>query len=129
LLYAEQRGACGVLACVSVCVPAASVLAHRQLPPSGKLVSWAIRSRTFVERHDNVGPQKTLNLHRTLGREHVLRSVEMTAELHPVFAKLTELGQAHDLITAAIGEDRPIPIHELVQSAKASDAFRPRSQH
>ena len=47
-------------------------------------------------------------------------------------AFLTDLGQpreAHHLIAAAVGEDRPLPTHEPVQPAQARNPLGAGSQH
>ena len=53
----------------------------------------------------------------------------MAAKLDAFFGQLAQIGQAHHLITAAIGKDRAIPAHEIVQPAKPRNPFRTRAQH
>jgi hypothetical protein len=42
---------------------------------------------------------------------------------------LPELRQRHDLETTGVGQDRAIPVHELVQTAERRDPLGARPQH
>ncbi|MNT34611.1 hypothetical protein D3C72_1706050 [compost metagenome] len=53
----------------------------------------------------------------------------MAAEGYALLGQLAELGQRHDLEAAAIGEDRPLPIHEVMQPAQACHPLGARPQH
>ena len=99
--------------------------AHRAL---GLLVR-ARQPHALVELHLDVRAQKALDLHRTLGREFVPRSVDMRLEGHAALAELAQLGEAHHLKAAGIGEDRMGPVHEFVQAPERGDPLGPRRQH
>ena len=45
----------------------------------------------------------------------------MALEAHPLLAHLPQVGEAHHLIAAAVGQDRPVPAHEGVQAAEPRD--------
>src|SRR5690606_40175859 len=49
----------------------------------------------LVERHDDVGSQQPLDLHRSLGREQMLRSVEMRFERDAFLAALGQRSEEH----------------------------------
>ncbi len=53
----------------------------------------------------------------------------MAAELDPFFGQFVEIGEAHHLVAAAIGQDRAIPVHEAVQPAQPRHPLGPRAQH
>ena len=61
-------------------------------------------------------------------REQMRVAVEMRAEQHALFGDLAQAVQTEDLESAGIGEDRPRPGHELVQSAEPADGFVPGTQ-
>ncbi len=69
----------------------------------------------LVERHGNVAANAVLKSYGLFGRQHVAASVEMRAELDTLVGHLVEVGQAHDLKAAAVGENRPRPAHEPVE--------------
>ena len=60
--------------------------------------------------------------------EEQQRAIEVRPELHPVCLNLADSSQAEDLKPAAVGQNRPIPPHEAVQSADFRDEFRPWPQ-
>ncbi len=103
--------------------------AHRQLHRARDLVARAVSARAFVERHDDVRAEQPLDLHRALGGEHVLAAVDVAAKLHAFLGQLAQLGKAHHLIAAAVGQDRARPVHELVQAAEPRDALGAGAQH
>jgi len=49
----------------------------------------------------------------------------MRSELDPVGFDFADLGETEHLKTAAIGENRLVPIHELVQPAGGGDDIKP----
>ena len=57
------------------------------------------------------------------------RSVEVAGKSDAFLGHLGQLAEAHHLIAAAVGQDRPFPAHEPVQPAKLCDAFRAGPQH
>ncbi len=58
-----------------------------------------------------------------LGREAVVRAVEVALEGDAVVVDLAQLAERHDLEPARVGQDRPVPGHEAVQAAEAGDAL------
>ena len=57
------------------------------------------------------------------------RAVDMRLEGHAALVELAQLGERHDLEAAGIGEDRPGPVHEVMQAAERGDALGARAQH
>ena len=52
------------------------------------------------------------------------RAIEVRFEGRALLAQLAQVSQAEDLEAAAIGQDRPVPVHEGVQPAELLDQFR-----
>ena len=78
----------------------------------------------FVKGHDDVRAQRFLDLHGILGADEMLRpAVEMGLERHALFGDLPEVRQAEDLEPSAVGQDRPMPAHELLHPAELPDQF------
>ena len=59
----------------------------------------------------------------------MLGPVEVAAEFDAFLGQLVEVGQAHHLVAAAVGQDRAIPVHEFMQSAEPGDPLRAGAQH
>jgi len=53
----------------------------------------------------------------------------MRTEGDALLRQLAQLRQRHHLEAAAVGEDRPRPVHEGVQAAERGDALSPRPEH
>jgi hypothetical protein len=98
-----------------------------------------VERRALVEDQRDVGVQRGLDLHRRLGPHEDLVAVARVAEGHALLgdpqhrlaarprAGLLDLvghvAVAHreDLEAARVGDDRPLPPHELVQAAELVD--------
>ena len=77
----------------------------------------------------DIGAEQTLDFDGALRGKHVRCSVHMRLEAYALLADLAQLAQRHDLESARVGEDWPVPAHEGVQPAKSGDAFSARAQH
>ncbi len=53
----------------------------------------------------------------------------MALEGHPVLADLGDLGQRHHLEAAAVGQDRPLPAHQVMQAAQPLHPLGPGPEH
>src|SRR5215471_640521 len=84
--------------------------------------------QAVVQNHDNVGAERSLNIHRDLGTEEVTASVQVRLKTYPVLADVSQGTEAEDLVSAAVGQNRPIPAHESVQSSKLRHGFVSRPQ-
>ena len=93
----------------------------------GLLASDAPRC-ALVERHHDIGSQRPLDVHHSLGCEEMTGPVDVAPEDHTVVPDLVAVCEREDLVAARVGEDRPIPAHEFVDSAQLLDQFMPRTQ-
>ncbi len=53
----------------------------------------------------------------------------MAAKLDAFLGQFPEVGEAHHLISAAVGQDRARPVHEFVQAAQLRHPLRAGAQH
>ena len=124
---------------LGVPVQAAAQPAVRALGGARGVVAVDVERRALVEDQRDVGAERGLDLHARLGRHEVLGAVEVGAEAHALLldrhdravalagrAALDLVGDAavahrEDLEAAGVGDDRPVPAHELVQAAEAGD--------
>ena len=83
----------------------------------------------FVQRHGDVGVQLALDFDRPFRGEHVTGPVDVRSEGHAIFGYFAQLGQAHNLESSAVGQNRPRPVHERVQSAHFRDQVFAGPQH
>ena len=83
----------------------------------------------FVELHLDVGAEQALDFDGALGRQQVRGAVDVRLEGDALVGDLRELGEAHDLEAAGVGEDRTVPAHEAVQAAEPGDALGTGAQH
>ncbi len=75
----------------------------------------------FVKRHDDVSAQADLRLHRTFRAEEMRRPIQMRTERHAFLGDFAQIIQAEHLEAARVGENRPRPRHEAMQSAQLAD--------
>ena len=82
--------------------------------------SWI--AHALVELHDDVRPELLGDVHVRLGSPGEPATVVVDRAKHdPVVRELHELLVAEDLEAAGVGEDRPVPLHELMKSAELAD--------
>ena len=84
--------------------------------------------QTFVEGHRHIGAERFLNLDHALGRQVMQRAVQVGLERHAVVRHLAERRQTEYLVAPAIGQDRPRPSHEPVQTAQFRDQLMARPE-
>ena len=82
---------------------------------------------TFVERHGYCRTEIRLYPHAFFGTHKDTVSVEMAVESHAFFLDLSELSERKDLKTAAVGQNRRIPMNEFVKTSRFRDEFVARS--
>src|SRR5439155_6317199 len=88
----------------------------------GELGVWDACRRTDVEAHRDVGPELRLDRGCELGREASRLAVVDRAEGDAVVVDPEQrVAQGEDLEAAGVGEDRPVPACECVQTAKLRD--------
>ena len=83
---------------------------------------------TFVQRMDDVGAKRLLDLDRQLGGEEPLGAVDRRAEPHAIRGNLPELGQAEHLEAAGVGQDGAVPRHEAMEPAEVAHQLVARAQ-
>ena len=88
----------------------------------------ALPRNDVIELHDHVGAEVALDLHHALRRERVLRAVDVAAKLDAVLAHGAQPLEREDLKATGVGEDRPIPSHEPMQSAEIANQLVARPQ-
>ena len=66
-------------------------------------------------------PSCGLNVGRPLRRQQVRRPVQVRSKLGAVVGDAPAPGQAEHLIAAAVGQDRPVPPDEAMESARPRD--------
>ena len=77
----------------------------------------------LVKRHDDVGAQTTLDVHRRFRGQRRRLAIQVETELHALFTDLA-VGQREYLEPAGIGEDGLVPTHQSVQTAMTFDQLR-----
>jgi hypothetical protein len=80
--------------------------------------------RTFIERHHHIRTQDRLNVHHALRCQEMFVPVNVRPEFDAVISELAPICKAEDLIPAAIGQDRFLPAHEIVQAAGCPDDLK-----
>src|SRR5210317_1008001 len=55
-------------------------------------------------------------------------AIKMGLETDTLFINLSQLAKAEDLESATVGQDRPVPVHEFVQTAESRHPFMPGAQ-
>ena len=79
--------------------------------------------QALIQHHHNVATEGQLDVYGRFGREEVLVTIQVRAEDHTFVRDLAQSIQAEDLETTRVGENRPRPLHELMQAAKVPDSF------
>ena len=103
--------------------------AHGKLHRIARLLFGGRKRRAFVERHGDGGIELVLDLRRNLRGQPVLAAIDMRLERDTFLVELAQPGQGHHLKPAGIRQDRPRPIHHLVQTTQGRHALGARAQH
>ncbi len=93
-----------------------------------QVVLAVIRRGTFIESHDDIRPQVFLDCNGFLGGQAMRRTVDVALKGYPFLIYLAHLGQGENLEASRIGQDWPLPVHKIVQSAQLSHQVIPRAQ-
>ncbi len=72
--------------------------------------------RAFIETHDEVCPERFLNLHGAFGGQFEEFAVDMRTKDDAVIVELAKVGQTEHLKATTVCQNRPIPVHETVQA-------------
>ena len=87
---------------------------NRPLHSLFKLSAPALKIRTLIKTHDNIGAKFILSLGYRFRIEIYLRSVNMTAKFNTSIADSIKTAQRKNLVSAAVGKYRPTPAHQLM---------------
>src|SRR2546423_4662876 len=80
----------------------------------------------LVEHHRDVAAERGLNFHCDLRRNERSRTVDVILKFNTFLSYFAQFREREDLVTAAVGKNRSVPTHEIVQSAKAFDHVESR---
>ena len=110
------------------CYPALHLFrpSRRQFSAFRRVVVLARIRNAFIEHHRDVAAERRLNFHCDLRRNERPGAVDVILEFHAVLGDFAQLHERENLIPAAVGENRPIPTHEIVQAAKMLDDVESR---
>ena len=101
--------------------------AQREVEAPRRLLMRARMRRALVESHDDIRTERVLDFHRGLGADETRTAIEMVLEMGPLLRDTAQLRQGKNLETTAVGQNRTIPAHELVQAADLADDVEPRT--
>ena len=71
----------------------------------------------LVEGHRNVAAEIRLNAHALLRPHEDAPAVEVRGECHALFFDFAQARKGKYLKPAAVGQDRAVPVHKLVEAA------------
>ena len=69
-----------------------------------------------------------MHLHRHLGRKKFLRSVDMRSKRRSILSDLPQITKAKHLKSAAVREDRTVPMHKAMQAPRFPHQFHARTK-
>ena len=75
----------------------------------------------LIEGHRNVAAEIRLNAHALLRSHEDAPAVEVRGECHALFFDFAQARKGKYLKPAAVGQDRAVPVHKLVEAAHLSN--------
>src|SRR4030042_1933926 len=72
----------------------------------------------FVKDHGDVRAESPLNLHHLLGCKEMFGAIDMGLKGDSILRDLPQFCEAEDLITAAIRQNRPLPVDETMEPSQ-----------
>ena len=97
---------------------------HRHLHAFGDPLAICGQRGAFVKAHHNVRAEQLLNFHRPFRRQLMLGPVNVGFKRNAMFRHFAQIRQRHHLKPTAVGQDRLVPIHELMQAAQVGNPLR-----
>ena len=94
----------------------------------GRISFIARIGRTLIQYHHDIGAERPLYVDNAFRRETVRRSIQVRTEHHAVFVDSPQVGEAENLVSAAVGQDRVRPGREPVQAARFLDDAAARAE-
>jgi hypothetical protein len=82
----------------------------------------------LIKGNGDVGAERLLHLNRTLRRKEVYGAIEMTAELRTLLVDAHQRPKGDHLKSTRVGQDRSIPLHELVKTTETLHPLMPWAQ-
>src|SRR6266567_4691879 len=95
--------------------------ARRQLSAFRRVIVLAWIWNAFIEHHRDVAAERGLNFHCDLRRNERARAVDVVLKFNTFLSYFAQFREREDLVTAAVGKNRSVPTHEIVQTAKMLD--------
>ncbi len=86
------------------------------------------QSHDVVQDHGNIASQLALDVDGPLRRELPPFSVDVRAKLGSLLVDRDPVSEAEDLETAAVGQERTVPAHEVVQSSQLLNHLGPGAE-
>ena len=109
-----------------MCLPTPFRPARGHLSTFRCVIVLAWIGNAFIEHHRDVAAQRGLNFHCDFRRNECSSAVDVILERDAVLGDFAQLRERKNLEPAAIGENRAIPTHEVVQAAKMFDDVESR---
>ena len=100
--------------------------ARRHLRALRCVIVFARIWNAFIERHRDIASECRLSFHGNLRRNERSRPIDVILKFDAVLRDFAQFRERKNLKPAAVGQNRPIPIHELVQAAKMLNRIEPR---
>ena len=85
--------------------------------------------RALIENHHHVRAQILLHTHARFRRQLDPIAVDRRSEDDALFADFSEIPQAEHLESTAVGQDRPLPLHEAMQATQVPYRTIARAEH
>ena len=86
-----------------------------------RVIVFARIGNALVEHHRDVAAERGLNFHCDLRRNERSRAVDVVLKFNTFLSYFAQFREREDLVTAAVGKNRSVPTHEIVQTAKMPD--------
>ena len=77
----------------------------------------------LIKCNGDIGGKRLLHLNRSLRRKEVHRTVKMTAKTRTLFVDAHQWPKGDHLKSTRVGQDRSIPLHELVKATETLHPF------
>src|SRR5262249_58234433 len=99
--------------------------ARCQLDALRRVIVRARIRNAFIQHHCDIAAEFRLDFHCDLRRNERPAAVDVILEFYALLSDLAQLRQRENLEPATIGENWPIPAHEIVQADKMCDDVEP----
>ena len=83
---------------------------------------------TIIQAHDGIRTQADLNFNRLFRCQKMTGSIDVRLERYSLFRNFCQPRQRKDLKSAAVGQNRPPPVHKSVKTVKLIDDLAARPE-